>query len=156
VRRVWRLVKSAHKGSAFTGEGAKLYPGRWNRKGTSVVYAAESLSLALLETLVHLRVREFKEEYAYFAVDIPPGVRIEEIKVKDLRGIDWKANPPHSSSRQIGSKWVERRSSSVLKLPSVINPEEFSFIINPAHRDFKKIKIGKPKVYRFDPRMLKS
>jgi RES domain-containing protein len=154
--RVWRLVKAVHKESAFTGEGAKLYPGRWNRKGMLVVYTAESLSLAILETLVHLRVREFKVEYSYFGLDIPDKVKIEEVRVEDLTGINWKANPPDSSSQQIGSEWAERGSSAVLKLPSIINPEESSSLVNPTHRDFKKIKVGKPKVYRFDPRILKS
>ena len=50
----WRIFKPKHEATAFTGEGARLYGGRWNSKGTSMVYAASSQSLAALELLVHL------------------------------------------------------------------------------------------------------
>ena len=49
-----RLVSPQYVDNAFDGEGARRYGGRWNSKGTSIVYAASSLALAALEMLVHL------------------------------------------------------------------------------------------------------
>ena len=38
----WRIVKSRYASTAFDGEGARLYGGRWNSSGTRMVYSLES------------------------------------------------------------------------------------------------------------------
>ena len=50
---LWRLCELADAAKAFDGEGARLYGGRWNHRGTRLVYASSTLSLAALECLVH-------------------------------------------------------------------------------------------------------
>jgi len=50
----FRLVDEDYLESAFSGDGARLYGGRWNAPGVAMVYTAQSLSLAQLELLVHL------------------------------------------------------------------------------------------------------
>jgi RES domain-containing protein len=52
--RVWRLCRRQYAVTAFSGIGAKLWGGRWNAPGYPVVYTADSLALAALETFVHL------------------------------------------------------------------------------------------------------
>ena len=51
----WRITKSTDIRTAFSGEGSRLYGGRWNTKGVAVVYIAATRSLAILEILVHMR-----------------------------------------------------------------------------------------------------
>ena len=54
IIRAWRIVQMRFTDRAFEGEGARLFGGRWNRRGTPIIYTAESLSLAMLEILVNL------------------------------------------------------------------------------------------------------
>ena len=51
ARTVWRITTRRFVESAFSGEGARLFGGRWNRPGQPLVYTAESRSLALLEMM---------------------------------------------------------------------------------------------------------
>ena len=51
---LYRLIKSEFAHDAWSGQGAHLYGGRWNHKGTPAVYASTQISLAALEILVHI------------------------------------------------------------------------------------------------------
>ena len=52
----WRIVQAHVADRAFTGEGARRYGGRWNSKGFAVIYTSSSISLAILEVLVHIPI----------------------------------------------------------------------------------------------------
>ena len=78
---------------------------------------------------------------------------VESFPVKKLPST-WRIEPPPPFTQRIGDLWVRASRSAVLALPSVIIPSEFNFLINPAHPDFKKISIGKPEPFVFDPRLL--
>ena len=147
----WRIVPENHARDAFIGEGAKAYGGRWNSPGFAVVYGSEHKSLAALEQLVHLNLRSanrFKAFSFHFA-----GALIESISPKELSH-DWRQEPPPPSTQQFGDAWLRQARSAVLAVPSIIIPEEFNYVLNPAHADFQKITIGKSHDFTFDPRLL--
>jgi RES domain-containing protein len=149
MRQAWRIVKEKHAPVAFSGEGARLYGGRWNSVGTSVVYASSTRALAALEALVHLNP---PVKFRYVAIPIEFGdALVEKLAVLPAR---WTEAPPPPATRRIGDLWVQEARSAVLELPSVIIPEEPNFLLNPAHPDFSEIKIGKAKPFSFDPRLL--
>ncbi len=148
--RAWRIVKSKHAGSALDGEGARLYGGRWNSRGVRVVYASGSKSLAALETLVHL---QSPVTTAYVAIPLEFDEALVEIfPPRKLPG-GWNAEPPSPVSQEIGDAWVGQGRSAMLALPSVLTGET-NFLLNPAHHDFAKIRIGSPEPFSFDPRLL--
>src|ERR1035441_7147716 len=91
----WRITKRKHARSAFTGEGARLYGGRWNSPGTAIIYTAESQSLAVLEILVHLDSPELLKKYALFRVGIDESY-IVDIDAAILPRIRAPANPGSS------------------------------------------------------------
>jgi RES domain-containing protein len=148
----WRIVRAARVGTAFTGEGSRLYGGRWNSRGTSVVYVSEHESLAALEVFVHTMPLSPTERYFSFRIDWDDKLT-EYFAIKNLPP-DWRAEPPPSGSMRIGDEWVRAGRSAMLALPSLVSTSELNFLLNPAHRDFKKIKIGSPIEYRFDLRMV--
>lgn len=150
----WRLVRARHKDDAFSGEGSKLCGGRWHRAGIALVYASSTLSLAVLETVVRL-VREYIDEgFVYFKIEIPAEVQIYELDTRKLpKG--WRQEIPIPETQDIGSQWAISMETAVLKVPSVLSPAEFNYVLNPDHQDFKKIIIGKPEEYRFDKRLAK-
>jgi RES domain-containing protein len=148
VITIWRIVKEKHAKAAFTGEGARLYGGRWNSPGISVIYAAQSQSLAILETLVHLDSPELLKKYVLFGVEVDAAL-VSRLDISHLSK-NWKDNPVPIEVQAIGDNWVESRSSAVLLVPSALVPEESNFLLNPSHPDFAKLKIRKPVAFQFD------
>lgn len=150
----WRLVHRNYLHSAFSGEGARLAGGRWNSEGFSVVYAAGSLSLALLEIIVHLEFKEALKRYKAIPIEIPESLLQAIDPARLLDG--WSASPPQSSTQFIGNCWVKAQASAVLKVPSAIIPNESNYLLNPGHPDFKKIEIGAPIDLPVDPRVFEK
>lgn len=66
---------------------------------------------------------------------------------------DWNARPPKSSSQLIGDDWFIKRSSLVLRVPSVVVPTEHNYLINPLHPNFKSIVFGKVQDVEVDARL---
>ena len=147
----WRIVKAKHAATAFSGDGAAKTGGRWNSRGVPVVYASSTKSLAALETLVHLNP-PVPFNYVAFRLQFDDTL-IENIPLNRLPA-DWRVEPPPPSTKAIGDAWLREVRSAVLALPSVIVPGELNYLLNPAHPAFKKISIGKPERFVFDPRLL--
>jgi RES domain-containing protein len=149
--QAWRIVKAKHATTAFSGEGAAKTGGRWNSRGVPVVYASSTKSLAALETLVHLNP-PVPFQYVAFHLQFDAAL-VENIPLNRLPA-DWRVEPPPPSTKAICDAWVQEVRSAVLALPSVIVPGELNYLLNPAHPAFKKISIGKPERFAFDPRLL--
>ena len=148
----WRIVRAARVNTAFTGEGARVYGGRWNSQGTAVIYVSEHESLAALELLVHLTPLPADDRYRSFRIEWEDKLT-EYFPVKNLRA-NWNAEPPTVQTMQIGDDWVHAGKSVALAVPSVLSTSEMNFLLNPKHPDFKKIKISQPVEFRFDSRLL--
>ncbi len=149
----WRIDKRRHTAQAFTGDGARVHGGRWNHKGTPVVYLADSLALATLEKFVHLGRAVPRIQWVAFRVRIPPLI----VRSLDRRRLPmrWREEPPGEATKDLGTAWVEDRSSAVLKVPSVLIPIEFNLVVNPLHPDFRRLQIDAPEAFVFDARMWK-
>jgi len=148
----WRIVKATHKDSSFDGEGARIAGGRWNKIGIPMIYTADSLALAALETLVHLPAIDlFKKIFVHTPVRFDAELVISQ-NLADLPD-DWDLLPPPDSTQTIGTEWALKKKSVVLKVPSTVIREEFNYLINPQHPDFKKLSIGTPERFVFDPRI---
>lgn len=153
--KVWRITKTTDLRKAFSGEGSRLYGGRWNSKGTAVVYAAATRSLAMLEILVHIRNTQQTVPpvpFMLFPASFDERL-IEELPPSSLPS-DWDLEPPTDSTKFIGDAWVSAASSPVLSVPSVLVPEERNYILNPGHNLFAQIQFGSPAPCKFDPRLL--
>lgn len=137
----WRIVKKGHAESAFDGEAARRYGGRWNSPGTAVVYVTESRALALLEVLAGIRSMRPSSAYVLIPVHFDEAV----IRARDLNQLpdEWNQSPPQPSVQRIGD-WVSQQQSVILEVPSVIVPGEHNYLLNPAHPDFGRIEIGAP------------
>ncbi len=148
----WRIIKAQHTHRAFDGEGARLAGGRWNKIGIPMIYTADSLALAALEIMVHLPGSELLKN---IFLRIP--VRFDSRLVKSLNLIDlphdWDNLPPPDSTQTIGTGWALKKESVLYKVPSTIIREEFNYLINPLHPDFKKLSIGSAQKFAFDPRI---
>lgn len=149
----WRIVKARHAPTAFSGEGAYRHGGRWNSPGVAVIYAAGSISLAMLEMLVHLRRPDLLKSYVLYELRFDAAL---------LTGVDlsklprsWRKSPPPPAIQAIGNAWVAAGASAVLRVPSRIVPNESNYLLNPAQADFAGIAIGRKQPLKFGPRFIK-
>jgi RES domain-containing protein len=152
VALAYRIVKARHARTAFTGEGARLAGGRWNRPGETVVYTSASLALAAIETFVHLGEDGLHIRFVYFKVEIRDDVAIQQCRRPPA---GWRAEPPGDASMRYGSRWARAGRAAVLEVPSVIVPSEKNYLLNPRHPDFARIRVGRAVPFVFDPRMWK-
>jgi RES domain-containing protein len=148
--RAWRLVAEKFAESAFSGEGAFKYGGRWNSAGVGVVYSAQSIALATLEILAGGVTISLLEKYAKIPVDFDESAVYSPMSLPE----GWTAYPPGRKTRDIGDGWVREQKSLVLRVPSAVIREEFIYIINPQHPDaVKGLKIGAAEKFHFDSRL---
>jgi RES domain-containing protein len=129
--------------AASDSSGAMRAAGRWHSQGTRVVYAAEHISLALLETLIHAGGRKLPPR-SLTRIVIPTGVVIE--------ASEWLDEP---ASRSFGDAWVRAARTAVLRVPSIaVNGFEHNFVFNPTHAAFSKIKFEKSQPFALNPRFI--
>jgi RES domain-containing protein len=148
--RVWRLARAAHP--ALDGEGARRAGGRWNSPGVAVVYASSTLSLAVLELLVHTDPDLVPDDLRVSEIDVPASLTAGVLDVATLPP-DWRAIPNHPACRAMGDEWVKRRDQVLLGVPSAIVPEELNYLINPAHPEAARIQVVRVRAFAFDKRL---
>jgi RES domain-containing protein len=149
----WRISAREHATAAFTGEGASAHPGRWNVEGVSVIYTAQSASLAALELLVHIDAEAPLRTFVLFACSFDETL-LERLSIQQLPK-DWQADPPPPSVRHLGNEWLRRSEKVVLEVPSAIIPSEHNYLLNPTHADFSKVTIADPVPFSLDLRLLR-
>lgn len=133
----YRLVKRKFQETAFDGEGARLYGGRWNSPGKACVYVASAESLALLEIMVHLESYRLLNAYALLRLTLP-AEKILSVGVEDLPE-HWRESPAPAETAELGDGWLASGQSLALALPSVVVPRELNYMLNPAHPLFDQI-----------------
>jgi RES domain-containing protein len=146
----YRIVQAEWAATALTGEGARLFGGRWNPPGVPAVYLADSRALAALEIIVHAPREVTSLEWRIFEVEVPEPW-IETVKPEALPR-DWQALPSSAGARQFGGRCL-RGGALAYRLPSAVIPEEFTLLLNPLHPEFGKSRVTGPKEFHFDPRV---
>ena len=151
--RVFRLSKKKYS-KELSGKGASKSGNRWNSKGTEIIYSAESRALAMAEVAVHLSLATLPSDYVMIEIEIPDTIKIKEIKIKDLPD-NWNNHPPNISTQKIGDEFIDSVDTCILKVPSAVVQGDYNYLINPYHKEFKKIKIIEVKDFLFDKRIFK-
>jgi RES domain-containing protein len=112
------------------------------------------MSLAALELFVHVDIDIAPGELVAIQADIPDTLTIETVKIESLPK-NWRRYPGAEALKDIGTAWASKASTAILAVPPAVIPEERNYLLNPAHRDFKRIRLQKPVAFRFDARMWK-
>ena len=147
---VWRLCTAQYSTTAYSGEGARLYGGRWSPIGLPIVYTSEARALAVLEILANTGSPErlLKRAWTFVPAEIE-----EELVERPARfPAEWRQYPHPIGTQKFGLHWGQEQRSVGLRVPSAVVPGEFNYLLNPLHPDFKHVKIGKAEPFTFDPR----
>ena len=148
---LWRISNYAD----LLGIGGMEASARWHTAGRPIVYLAESPSSALLEILVHLEADEDDrpDTYQILKVEAPDDIPVMKVSLTSLPA-DWKNN--EEATREIGDAWLEKSVSALMRVPSVIMPETYNWLLNPRHADAKKVIILHSEKHLYDSRLFKG
>ena len=152
--RYYRIAKDAYI-SDMTGAGARIHGGRWNHKGSSVIYVSESRALATTEYLVHAPMSLLPSKLKLATIAVDKKASVETIDLKSLPK-NWRISPAPSALADIGNHWLHQNRTLILRVPSVVVAGDYNALINPAHPDFKHVKIHSIVDYELDSRLLKA
>lgn len=144
---LWRI--SRHRD--LSGTGGLRAAGGWHYAGRPIVYLAESPASSLLEVCVHTSANDVPPEFTLLKVE-GPQIDIPSIRTDELPD-DWLARL--EVTRDLGSAWLERNDSVLLRVPSVIVPETMNCLFNPSHKQATQFRIVEAIAYPFDPRLKK-
>jgi RES domain-containing protein len=151
--RVWRIASTAH--AAFDGEGARRHGSRWTPRGVPAVFTSSTLSLAALERFVHTDPDLEPTDLVAIPAEISDDIAVESVEMETLPA-DWRTFPPPPALAAIGEQWFRASRTAVLSVPSVVIPHERNFVLNPIHREFAQLSVGRSEPFSFDPRMWKK
>jgi len=118
----------------------------------AVVYTSATLSLAALEYFVHLDPVDAPGDLVAISAEIPDTLSRAKIRIEALPS-NWRMYPAPERLAELGAAWVRTRETAALVVPSAVVPQERNVLLNPAHPDFRRIRLGRPEAFSFDPRM---
>lgn len=148
---VFRICQRQYRND-LSGEGARRFGGRWNSKGTPMVYTGETRALCSSEIAVHTPYGIIPEDHFMVSIEIPKHIAIAEIKQKDLPK-EWNHFPHQEITQKLGDSFIEEGKHLVLKVPSATIQGEHNYLINPNHPDMKSVTIIQTEPFTFDKRL---
>ena len=148
---LWRLCAAKYGTTAYSGEGADLYGGRWSPPGIRLAYCSESRALAMIEVLANADEpdRLFSLKWVMVSAELPA----ESIERPSRVPANWRNYPHPRETQAIGPDWAKAGRTVGLRVPSAVVPGEFNYLLNPAHPQFAQVKLGAPEPFAFDPRL---
>jgi RES domain-containing protein len=148
---LWRVSNHA----VLDGAGGLRAPGRWHTRGKPIVYCAGNAAAALLETLVHTEIdfEDIPVAFRYLEIEAADSLTVEAIHPADL-GSAWQMKLDHT--RRTGDEWLHSGRTAILRVPSVIAPQTWNFLINPGHPGSAAIRIARVHSYVVDQRLLRQ
>jgi RES domain-containing protein len=116
-----------------------------------MVYTSPSLALAAVETFVHLEPSLQPDDLVSIEAELPDDVPAGRLDLKSLPRNWYKLRD--ESLRKFGDRWIGAGETVALHVPSAAIRGEWNVLLNPAHSDFRRVKIQHPKPFEFDLRM---
>jgi RES domain-containing protein len=154
--RLYRIANATFADTAakaFSGLGVTYATGRWNWKRDDIraVYLADSLALACLETLVHIRSRpRVFPRSVYYAVDVPDALIEHPVALP----AGWADDVSQASSRNFGTEFLLSGRAAGLAVPTVVQNVGTNVLLNVRHPSFELAWVSTgPLPYEYDARL---
>ena len=110
-----------------------------------MLYTAEHPALATWEVVVHfgLPIEAAPLDQRLVTLQVPDRAAEQMLRLSDT-----PADP-----RRVGLDWLERGTSLLLEVPSVVIPQSRNVLLNPQHPDMTEVRIEDCCVFAFDGRV---
>ena len=145
---IYRITKTQYADRLVASGGAA----RWNPRGRFVIYTAATRALACLENVVHRSGEGLLDNFRVMVIEVPDELAVETIRPETLPP-DWFDFARYGQCQERGDNWLARAESAVLRVPSAIINQEWNYLLNPAHPDFRCITLMRTEAFVFDPRL---
>lgn len=149
---IYRLALAKYRDD-LSGNGAKLFGGRWNEPGMPALYCADSVALAVLEIAVRTGLNLIPPGYFLLSIQVPEKISIRSIALNKLKN-GWKDDLGYT--QWMGTEFLRNNKYAVLEVPSAIIDTAHNYILNPLHQDFKKISLASSLPFAFDKRLFST
>lgn len=148
---VFRLAKLRYV-KDLSGKGAEKSGGRWNSKGTVMLYTSFTRALCTAEIAVHTPLGIVPADYMLATIELPDTARVLKQETPKLPD-DWRSFPHPNSTQLLGDEFIAEGKFLAMQVPSVVVQGEFNILLNPGHRDFGKVRVIKTERFMFDERL---
>ncbi|MBA9079593.1 MULTISPECIES: RES family NAD+ phosphorylase [Rufibacter] len=149
--RVYRLSKGLYKND-LSGRGAELAGGRWNSKGTALLYTCESRALCTTEIAVHTPLGIVPSDYWLITLEIPDALPFLEFE-RTLLPPDWKTFPHPNATQLLGDTFAREGKFVAAKVPSAVVQGDHNYLLNPRHPEFRQVQLVASEPFPFDERL---
>ena len=149
---VFRIAKKRYAAD-LSGAGARMAGGRWNFKGVPIVYTSESRALAFCEFFIHVSPALIPTNLKITTIFIPDQMQPVTIDKKELPP-GWRSMTSSYRSAQMGTDRQQSNASLLLRVPSVVIPDEHNILINPMHPDIHLVEIESMDDFHIEDRYL--
>ncbi|HMO44870.1 MAG TPA: RES family NAD+ phosphorylase [Rubrivivax sp.] len=152
---LWRIATDTpdYEADDLSGKGAEISGGRWSRAGTPLLYCSSTRALACLETLAHLARHPLPLNRYLVGITVPAAAWAAAMEFDADARVGWDAEPSGNVSLAWGMDWIAGRTSLLARVPSVIVPEEFNVLVNPAHPGMAGVRAQKLRRWLYDVRL---
>lgn len=148
---IYRICR-AEFAKTLTASG---FAGRWNKEGQKVLYASATRSLAALELLANSSGLLLKVPYCVMVLDVPVDAAYYRTVDSGLLPTNWQNLSGYGRLQEIGASWYRHSESLILKVPSVLIPQECNYLVNTQHADFvSRIRLVEVVNYTWDRRFV--
>lgn len=148
---VYRLRRGPYRND-LSGKGAELAGGRWNSKGTAMLYTSESIALCTVEVAVHMPLGIVPKDYHLVAIELPDNVPMAEIAEAELPAA-WKSFPHANVTQALGDRFAAAGEFLVLKVPSATVQGNYNYLVNPRHPAGRQVRISHSEPFTFGKRL---
>lgn len=149
---LYRITHERYAEKPFSGKGGLRYRSRWASKGQLVSYASDHLATATLEKIAGVKRADLLTEMVFVKAEVEPS-HVDVLPSKDLPA-DWDALPPKETTRQIGDRWLADGENVLLKVPAVVLPDCYNYLINAGHPDVGALEVVETAPLLLDNRVL--
>lgn len=150
---VYRLATKKYADD-LSGTGAEITGGRWNFKGTRILYTSDSRALCMAEIAVHTPYGVLPKDYYLIAIEIPENSEIVSVHIKSLPN-NWRTFPYSKETQRLGSEFIKNQKHLYIKAPSAVVQGDYNILINPLHPSFETVKIISKEKFNFDERLFR-
>ena len=110
--------------------------GRWNHDGQRVLYASATRSLAALEQLANRSGLILNSPYSVMIIEVSDSINSLRAISPEMLSSDWRRFSGYGRLQEVGADWYRRVESLFLRVPSVLVPQEYNYLIHTLHPDF--------------------
>ncbi len=152
VPTIYRILHRRYRDEPFSGKGGLHYRSRWASKGQLVSYAADHLATATLEKISGVKRADLLTEMVYAKAEVDAS--LVEVLPEAEWPEDWKALPAPDTTRAVGDAWLASAQSLLLRVPSVVLPDSYNYVVNAAHPAMGELHVKKVESLLLDNRIL--